>query len=228
MLTQASLPPVVAALDSASVTDARPWALRALAVAHASAGDAAGADAAALALVTEFAGTEHEATGLGVRTRLAAEAGSASALALLDDLYAVAPTSATFMTAAAVVAAAFPEADLPGMRGGDSPTETSVAAKDGESSATASEAQALSVSVWPNPSVGTARVSVSGTDGVVDVAVFDALGREVAVLAEGAAIDAGSFEAVVPALPAGVYLVRAAFHGAGVATVRVARLTVVR
>ncbi len=72
-----------------------------------------------------------------------------------------------------------------------------------------------SLSVYPNPSAGATTVSVRAASGTrVRVAVYDVLGREVAVLHEGpstgdvgAALDAGR-------LPAGTYVVRAAVGGA--------------
>ncbi len=84
----------------------------------------------------------------------------------------------------------------------------------------------LSVTARPNPSSGSATVGYGVAEAAeVRVSVVDALGREVAVLAEGprgpgrhaAALD-GS------ALPAGVYVVRVAVG----AEVRTARLTVAR
>ena len=78
----------------------------------------------------------------------------------------------------------------------------------------------------PNPSSGAVRVRyVLAEAGAVRLAVYDALGREVAVLAEGAQ-EAGPHEGTLPAgaLAPGVYVVRLA-SGARVA---VRRLTVVR
>lgn len=87
-------------------------------------------------------------------------------------------------------------------------------------------ASALSLAAWPNPVAGRATVSFEvGAPAGVRVSVYDALGREVAVLADqpyasgpqAVALDAA-------ALPAGVYTVRAV-AAAHVSTVRV---TVVR
>jgi hypothetical protein len=84
----------------------------------------------------------------------------------------------------------------------------------------------LSVSVWPNPSRGAARVAFGLAEAAdVRVSVYDALGREVAVVARGPhspGRHAASLGGL--ALPAGAYVVRVA-SGAGVQT---ARLTVVR
>ena len=82
----------------------------------------------------------------------------------------------------------------------------------------------LAVRAWPNPSSGRATVAFGlAAGGAARVSVYDALGREVAVLAEGA-LPAGRHEAAVPDLPAGVYVVRVAVPEG----VRTARLTVAR
>ena len=76
----------------------------------------------------------------------------------------------------------------------------------------------------PNPSTGRARVPfVLDAAATVRLTVLDALGREVAVLAEGA-LAAGAHEASLPALAPGVYHVR--LVAGGEATVR--RAVVVR
>jgi hypothetical protein len=81
------------------------------------------------------------------------------------------------------------------------------------------EASAFGVSVSPNPAGGRVEVSVTGSGGVpVRVVVLDALGREVAVVSEGA----GSVD--VSAWPSGVYVVRAEAGG----RVASARLVVAR
>ena len=87
-------------------------------------------------------------------------------------------------------------------------------------------AVALGVAVGPNPIRGAARVTygvVAPAD--VRVSVFDALGREVAVLAEGAR-GPGVYQAALDgsALPAGVYVVRAVVGPEA----RMATVTVVR
>ena len=66
------------------------------------------------------------------------------------------------------------------------------------------------LSVYPNPSWGAATVTlVLGETADVAVSVYDVLGRRVVVLHEGA-MEAGThtLSLTVPALPAGVYLVR--------------------
>ena len=84
---------------------------------------------------------------------------------------------------------------------------------------------ALALTVAPNPTAGRAAVSFGLAEGgVVRVSVYDALGREVAVLADGPHGPGRhdlSFEA--GPLPSGVYVVRVAG-----ADVRTARLTVAR
>ncbi len=84
----------------------------------------------------------------------------------------------------------------------------------------------LSVVAAPNPVAGTGSVSFGLAEaGDVTVALYDALGRQVAVLAEGPH-GAGRHEAAfdASALPAGVYVVRAVAGG----ETRTARLTIVR
>ncbi len=89
----------------------------------------------------------------------------------------------------------------------------------------AGEAEAA-VGVFPNPlrDGATLRYAVEA-DAEVRLAVYDVLGREVAVLAEGA-VEAGSHSAAFDAsgLPAGVYVYRLAVG----ATVETGRMTVVR
>lgn len=86
------------------------------------------------------------------------------------------------------------------------------------------EGTALS-GVWPNPTRGGATVAYALAEAAeVRVAAVDALGREVAVLAEGRR-PAGRYEAAVPTdLAAGVYVVRLAAGGAS----DTRRLTVLR
>ena len=83
-----------------------------------------------------------------------------------------------------------------------------------------------SLAVYPNPTSGQTTVALA-LDAAADVrvTVYDVLGRQVAALHSGE-LAAGSHELVLDgrALPAGVYLVRAA--GAGI--LHSQRLTVVR
>ena len=84
----------------------------------------------------------------------------------------------------------------------------------------------LSVATWPNPTRGAATVAFGLSEGgAARVAVYDVLGREVAVVADGP-FGPGRHEVSVGAgsLPAGTYVVRVQ-TGAGVQT---ARLTVAR
>ena len=93
--------------------------------------------------------------------------------------------------------------------------------------ARAAETAEVSLSVYPNPSAsrGTVTVVVPAS-AHLRLAVFDVLGRRVAVLADGP-VEAGAhgfaFDGAV--LPAGVYLVRAEVGGARVLS---ERLTLVR
>ena len=102
-----------------------------------------------------------------------------------------------------------------------------LAAIGGGATATDDEVPAeLAVTVAPNPVAGTGRVWVTlPTAAYVRVAVYDALGREVAVLADGR-YGPGRHAAELSAsrLPAGVYVVRAVVG----AEARAARVTVVR
>ncbi len=82
------------------------------------------------------------------------------------------------------------------------------------------------VSVYPNPLAGQAQIAFSlDAPTEVRLAVYDVLGREVAVLADGQ-VDAGSHAATFDAaeLPSGVYLVRLEAGG----QVTSHRVTVVR
>ncbi len=80
--------------------------------------------------------------------------------------------------------------------------------------------------VYPNPARGSTAVTFALAEpGAVRLAVYDVLGREVAVLVDGTA-EAGRHEAVLDAavLPAGTYLVRLEAGGA----VWTERLTLIR
>ena len=85
-------------------------------------------------------------------------------------------------------------------------------------------AEAVAVSVRPNPvaSSGEVRVTVPEA-GHVRVALYDVLGREVAVLADGVT-EAGFYEATVgEGLPPGTYLLRFTTGGASHTVVVVKR-----
>ncbi|MEM0962932.1 MAG: T9SS type A sorting domain-containing protein, partial [Bacteroidota bacterium] len=83
-----------------------------------------------------------------------------------------------------------------------------------------------SLSVWPNPTSGRVSVSVALVEaGDVRVSVYDALGREVAVLHDGpAAAGASRYEVAAGWMAPGAYVVRAVSGGAVLARA----LTVVR
>jgi len=87
-------------------------------------------------------------------------------------------------------------------------------------------AAALTLTAAPSPAAGRVRVALTlAVAGPVKVAVFDALGREVAVLLDGsrgAGAHAVAFDG--SALPSGAYLVRATSGGA----TATARLTLAR
>ena len=141
----------------------------------------------------------------------------------MEALWTLAPEGDAFAQAAAVAMAAFPEADL---------DWTGIAGKRGTTQApgaTASVSTALTV--WPNPTAGDARVSVPTTNGAaLSVALYDGLGRRVAVLADGADVTGETFTAALPTagLAPGVYLVWAVSRSANGDAVSVARVTVTR
>lgn len=207
---------VVATLqtEAAGTGDARPWARRALAVAYASGGDPDGADALAISLVTEDAGTAHALFGHGLRVRLAVEADSAEmAFARLADLEAIVTpvdTAAveTFGAALALVVAAFPDAVDAGARTASASAQAAMV-----SSATVVGAALDGVAVWPNPAAGrvSVQVSLSTSAATARATVYDVLGRQVAVLHDGP-LTAGAhplgFDAA--SLAPGLYVVRVA------------------
>ena len=110
--------------------------------------------------------------------------------------------------------------------GGATPGIYSVAALTPVAGEASPETGAARLAVFPNPASGRVAVRASlAAAGPVRVAVYDALGREVAVAFDGA-LSAGEREMVVEtgAWPAGVYVVRMT---AGAETVS-ARLVVAR
>ncbi len=87
------------------------------------------------------------------------------------------------------------------------------------------DAARLAVAVGPNPAADHATIRLTlAAAGDARVAVYDVLGREVAVLLDGPAADAPTLRLDTRALPAGVYVVRASADGA----VATAPLTVAR
>ncbi|WP_412067354.1 T9SS type A sorting domain-containing protein [Rubrivirga sp. IMCC43871] len=69
----------------------------------------------------------------------------------------------------------------------------------------------LSLAVFPNPSAGRATVTLTSQAGTARVAVYDALGREVAVLHDGP--TAGDLRLGIGDLAPGMYVVRATGDG---------------
>ncbi len=225
-----------AAGAAGSVGPERPWGRRALALSLAGQSRYAEASAVAQALASEDgAGTDdwaelHRARGFGLLVEVAVASGDApGAVAALTSLADVDPEGAA--DAALAVAVAFPDVDVSFVQGAAG--RGGVAAKAGAptDAATAVGGLDLGLAVGPNPAAGTVRVSLTLATGAdAAVAVFDALGRRVAVLHEGAAPAgrlAASFDAA--ALPAGVYVVRAVVRSAdGGSSVLARRVVVAR
>ena len=250
LLTEARPAEAVAALEATAAGGGpeRLWAQRALVVARSASGRAAEANALALALIDEPA---HAAFGHRTRVGWAVgDANEAEALARLSAFGAATSETDTLgaealASSVALVAAAFPEADLSGIAGippgrgpaGRSAGSDSDAArsdpallKDAERGAEAALADGVEVYPNPVPHAASVRVSVSEPASDAAVVVYDALGRRVAVLHDGplaAGAHGLAFEA--SALPAGVYVVhvRVTPEGGGTWT-EVRRVTVAR
>ena len=147
----------------------------------------------------------------------------AEALARIEAVLAeLSPEEERLAEALAVVAGVLSEsAEAEGRPGGSG----HVGGALGEAAAASVEGSVLSAP-YPNPSRGMATVSLrlaEATD--VQVRVYDVLGREVAMLAEGR-LEAGTHRFVLDAaLPAGLYVIRVELGGARVLT---QRLTVLR
>ncbi len=190
----------------------RPWALAALAEVRSAAGDADAAREAASALAAEYAGTEHALFGYVALFGLAVEAGDAGAAA----------------EALATAEAGWPEAEATtmmqraytlrlGVEGGEG-AQGAVAGRSGEASGAGTEARGAALTAefalypaYPNPSSGRTTVPLMLPEAAeVSVAVFDVLGRQVAILVDGR-VEAGRREFTLDggALPAGLYVVRA-------------------
>jgi hypothetical protein len=220
--------------------ESQPWARRALAVAHFSAGGAAGyAEAGALSdtLAAAYAGSEHGRFGLALAVRVAvAEGDEGGALSALAALWAGYPEAEEGPELAALVEAAFPEADVSGalsrvLGGGASGRFTSPTAAPAASAAHATAAEVLLVGeARPNPSSSGVLLPFElGAGANVEAVRYDALGRRVAVLASGsyaAGRHALALDGAV--LPAGVYVVYVAVRpGADIrAAVAVRRVTI--
>ncbi len=163
----------------------------------------------------------HRARGLSLLVEAAVGAhDAAAAVSSLTDLAEIDPEGAADL--ALSVAVAFPDAPLTLGRGTATGSLASAAGK------TTPEASGLALVAGPNPSSGAVRVSLTLAEASeATVAVFDALGRQVAVLHEGTA--SGTVEASFDGrtLPAGVYVVRAVVRGA-TASVLTRTVTVAR
>ena len=216
-----SVPALVATLEATSAAAGanRMWARRALAVAYAVTGRADEADGVADGLTF---GDAHAAFGHSLRVRLAVEADSLGRAVerLAAFAGAVAPTDTlaaeALAASRALVTATFPGADLSaagrgtagrGTAGRGAPTDES--AKTGDEAAR--EAYADEASVYPNPGRGrgSVRVSVSEPATRATAAVYDALGRRVALLHDGPlAAGPHAFAFGRTRLAAGVYVVQ--------------------
>lgn len=207
----------------------RLWAQRALVVAYAASGRAADAYALATSLTSE---PEHAAFGHRMRVSWAAEArDEAEAVSRLSAFAASVSTADSsgveaLASSVSLVAVAFPGADLTGITGAlsgrgvtgqtgapaASATSNATSAQGAFATATRGGVEALvdGLDVSPNPTAGLAlvRVSVAEPAQTATVAVYDALGRRVSVLHDGA-LAAGSHRLAFDAssLPAGVYVV---------------------
>ena len=206
----------------------RPWARRALAIARMAQARYAEASVVARALADEDgAGPSpraawHRARGLALAVEIAVAAGDGpGARAALQDLAEVDAEGAAEL--ALSVAVAFP--DVP-VTFAPRPAMSSVAGK--ASDVTESSTRLLTVA--PNPASGAVQITLAveaGTDAIV--AVFDALGREVAVLHDGRAEGSLALSLDGAALPAGLYVVRAVVRDAvGGTSVHARTVSIVR
>ena len=159
----------------------------------------------------------HRAAGhtLMLRQAMATETGARDALAAFAAIPERDADEEEALTAAlAVVAAAYPDVDLAAaLRDGGAPITE---AKTGTAPA------AATLAAYPNPSAGAARVALALAEAAeATVAVYDALGRRVATLHQGA-LDAGDHAFALPGdtLAPGVYVVTAQTAGSGGATHR--------
>ena len=178
----------------------RPWARRALAEAWLARGRTGDAAQTAQALADEDgAGWTESATAAGhriagLRLVLRAAIHDLDRPAAETALGALAEVDADEAAALAVLAAAaLGEVDAAPKRGAEAPVANA-------------HLGALSVDVWPNPTAGTLTVRVPAA--ASEVAVFDALGRRVAVLHDGDAAETQALPFDGSALAPGVYVVR--------------------
>ena len=148
-----------------------------------------------------------------------------------DDVLVFAPANGQTRVVAAVVYDENREV-FGSVQGGATPAQMNaflVALAEAFGQATSTEDgtdAALAVSVWPNPTASGARVAFGLAEGgAARVTVYDALGREVAVLADGPhGPGRHTAQLAAGALAPGVYAVRVASEEG----VRTARLTVAR
>jgi hypothetical protein len=209
--------------------EARPWALAALMAADAAEGRTAEAWARADTLSAEYAGTDHALPGLGMTVRLAAEAVDlASAEAARASLEAGWPDLLETASAEALVRRL---QEMTGANGRTGVGVTGIApVVEARSSAEAIPSFRL-LGARPNPFTGRTTLPFElAAPARLRVAVYDVLGREVALLADGA-FEPGRYEAVFDGrgLASGLYLVQARVEsGAGARRTYATQITLVR
>ena len=189
----------------------RARALAALAKAQAAVGDRAGALATAATLAAEpdpAASLEGHVARFHLLLASASRSGYAEAANALSALERIAPGSeeaAWARHALTIEAGAEVAGAAPGL------AEASIVSS-AKTNGSGGVAEGLRLSVWPNPSAGVATVALAlpeDADAEARVVVYDARGREVAVLHEGS-LAAGAHRLRMSAtLPSGTYLVRA-------------------
>ena len=208
----------------------QPWALRALTAAHDMLGDDDAALSTAGTLITAHPGNEHERAGRLAAFHVHLGAGdAASAEAALAPAVAQWPEDVEVQAAAWLIGLPVGEASRGEGNG--------VIAKAGGEEALKSESGATPRELalgaaYPNPFVGEATLELSLPDAAeVRVAVYDVLGRQVGVLADGMR-EAGLHALRLDGsrLATGTYLVVAAVEVAGSTSPRVLRhkVTLVR
>ncbi len=224
--------------DAAAPSADAAWAQRALAVAYATGGRAVDAEALAVTLIAG-GDAAHAAFGHGLLVRLAANAGDeAGAIARLTDFAAAATEddAEALGSAVALVAATFPEMDLSGVLGGSAGRGAVAGQGAADAAATAGKdgpavAATSTLDVFPNPAASgqaTLRVTLAAASAHAVATVYDALGRRVAVLHDGA-LAAGPHAFTLGALAPGVYVVHVRTSAeAGAAWTDVRRVTVTR
>ena len=226
-------PPALVAWAEADVAAGGAWGRRALAVGHAGHGRTAEARLFAQALAdaagTDSTADDHRARGLGLLVGIAVtEEDSLGAVLALGALAGVDPEGAA--ERAVQVVRAFPGTNVSFARGTGAASRAAQTGVSAGKTDTAAELEGVSLTAGPNPSPGSVRVVLTLTAAVeARLTVFDALGREVAVLHDGPAAAGviATFDGA--AQPVGVYVVRAVVRGAdGGTAVLTRRITVVR